>query len=99
MSWVLPHQLPPDAWVVPLPQPRKIGRHLNCAPLGCEEVQYDRNIAGSGARLRSEEVLEVGLDPRRLSFFVLDPCRPRACECDPLRSELVDPAVAPGVRT
>src|SRR5690606_31987951 len=91
VAWVSAHQLLADARVMTDEKAGEVGRHLDGAAVRGEEVEHDGDAPRVRARLRAEEVLEVGLEPRGLALLVLDARRAAARERDALGGELLDP--------
>ncbi len=57
---------------MPLPEAGEVGGDLHGAPVGRQEVQHQRFVAGAWAFLEAEEVLKARRDPRGAVDFVLD---------------------------
>src|SRR5215207_8821643 len=69
---IAPSQLAAHAGVVALPEAREVGRNLDGAVVGRQQVEHERHAAGcdTGPLAHPEEVLEPRRDPRRIADVV-----------------------------
>ena len=77
---------------MPLPEPRKVLRHLLRAAVRREQVEDERKPAlhDGGTALHAEEVLQARMQRRRVAGGVLHPDPPAGGERDRFGSETVE---------